>query len=385
MRFVELFAGIGGFRLGLERAGMQCVWANEIDKRACEVYRRHWSDGTLHEGSIVDVDPAHIPEHDLLVGGFPCQDLSVAGKRKGLEGERSGLFFEIVRILERTKTTWVLLENVPGLRSSGDGRDLLQLLATLDQLGYGVAWRVLDAQYFGVPQRRCRVFIVGYLGAPCPVEVLFESQGMPGHSSAGGEAGEDVAASITASAGHHGRSSPRGDGTDNLVCGPTVTTAIGNSIPRNLGTDGGLIASTLSAYSVRPATGKWQADGPDNIIAHNVTGAGKANRLPDVTDYVLAFDTTQVTSPGNYSNPKPGDPCHPLTSYGDAPAIVGPPTDPNGVREAPGLPGRVDGTRIADGPRYRMLGNAVAVPVIEWIGRRLVKVNTDAREEAAHA
>ena len=132
--------------------------------------------------------------HIQSAAGWPCQDLSVAGLRKGLAGERSGLFWEVIRFAERLRPRWLLLENVPGLLSANNGRDFGIVLSALDDLGYGLAWRVLDAQFFGVPQRRRRVFIVGHLGAPCPAEILFECESLSGDSQESGEAGTRVTA-----------------------------------------------------------------------------------------------------------------------------------------------------------------------------------------------
>jgi DNA (cytosine-5)-methyltransferase 1 len=129
--------------------------------------------------------------------------LSVAGKRAGLAGARSGLWWHVVRLLQETQARWFLGENVPGLLSSNDGQDFHAVCDSLGQLGYGYAARVLDAQWFGVPQRRRRVFIVGHLGEPwpAPAEVLFECEGGAGDSAAGGEAGPGVAAGSAHGAG----------------------------------------------------------------------------------------------------------------------------------------------------------------------------------------
>jgi DNA (cytosine-5)-methyltransferase 1 len=121
--------------------------------------------------------PSDIPKDvDLWCGGFPCQDLSVAnqGKRKGLEGDRSGLFYEFARLIKDRKPRWIILENVPGLLNSHQGEDFRCILTELDELGYGISWRVLDAKYFGTPQRRRRVYIVGSYGDLSSARVLFE-------------------------------------------------------------------------------------------------------------------------------------------------------------------------------------------------------------------
>jgi DNA (cytosine-5)-methyltransferase 1 len=127
-----------------------------------------------------------LKDFNILTGGFPCQDLSIAGKRAGLAGKRSGLFWEICRLLDETRTQTVILENVPGLLNSNGGRDMAVVLEALVKRGYRVGWRLLDAQYFGVPQRRRRVFIVGCLGnsGPSPAEILSISESRAGYLEA---------------------------------------------------------------------------------------------------------------------------------------------------------------------------------------------------------
>lgn len=157
LRVGSTFSGVGGADLGLERAGFELAWTCEWDEWKRSILHAHWPNVPHHE-DIRDLnDP---PEVDLLVGGFPCQDLSVAGKRRGFDGERSVLAFEFLRVAESLRPRWLLMENVPGLLSSNGGRDLARLLDELGAIGYGGwAYRILDARYFGVPQRRRRVFI----------------------------------------------------------------------------------------------------------------------------------------------------------------------------------------------------------------------------------
>lgn len=169
----SLFSGIGGIDLGLEQAGMEVAWSCEIDKNARTVLAHRWPDVHCYD-DVKEIDGS-ATRVDVLCGGFPCQDLSVAGKRAGLAGERSGLFHEFMRVAATLTPQWVLIENVPGLLSSEDGRDMGVVLGTLADLGYGWSYRVLDAQYFGVAQRRRRVFIVGCLGdGASAAEILFE-------------------------------------------------------------------------------------------------------------------------------------------------------------------------------------------------------------------
>jgi len=164
-----------------------CVWANEWDKYAASIYRRHY--GEIYEGDIRDVSADDIPDHDLLVGGFPCQDFSIAGKRAGLDGTRGTLFYEIARICERKRPRHILLENVKGLLSAQDGKNFSTILGILSDLGYRTEWMVLNSKHFGVPQNRERVFIIGHLRGQCSGEIfpirqqdkenVYESNGEP--------------------------------------------------------------------------------------------------------------------------------------------------------------------------------------------------------------
>ena len=168
MKAVSLFAGVGGFDLALTLEGVDVVAAVEIDRHARTVLKRHFPKTQLLE-DINDVTGKQLfaygfePE-GIIVGGFTCQDLSVAGKREGLAGARSGLFWEICRLLDETQAKWFILENVVGLLSSNDGEDFTTVITALAERRYEIAYRVLDSQYFDVPQRRKRVFIVGCLG-----------------------------------------------------------------------------------------------------------------------------------------------------------------------------------------------------------------------------
>jgi DNA (cytosine-5)-methyltransferase 1 len=199
MNAVSLFAGVGGFDLALERNGIDVVAAVEIDANARGVLKHRFPKTKLFN-DVCEVTGEQLirsgfkPSKGIIVGGFPCQDLSVAGKRAGLDGARSGLFWEIVRLLRETKAQNFILENVPGLLSSNKGQDMAAVIGALDDIGYSLAWRVLDAQYFGVPQRRRRVFIVGSLGNDwaTPCEILAISQGRAGHIAASESKGKDT-------------------------------------------------------------------------------------------------------------------------------------------------------------------------------------------------
>lgn len=170
MKFVDFFAGIGGIRLGLEQAGHKCVGFCEFDKYARTAYKAMYdTKGEWESHDIRATKSYDVPDADLWCFGFPCQDISVAGKQKGVqEGERSGLFYEIMRLLagrrKEDRPQWLLIENVKNLLSIGNGFDFARLLCEVGGHGYTLQWDTLNSKNFGVPQNRERVFIVGYLG-----------------------------------------------------------------------------------------------------------------------------------------------------------------------------------------------------------------------------
>jgi DNA (cytosine-5)-methyltransferase 1 len=390
MRAGSLFSGIGGFDLALERAGVEVAWQVELDDHCRRVLARHWPDVARYR----DVRHVHqqrrarcpncLPAVDVLVGGFPCQDVSVAGRRAGLAGERSGLWFEFHRLAAQLRPRWVVIENVPGLLSSNGGRDFGVIIRGLVELGYGVAWRVLDAQYFGVAQRRRRVFVVGCLGDPArAAQVLLEPESCGGHPPPRREARARVAGTLAG-----GPTGPRGPGhgarsgqtkDDNLVNAfvghagrndpnaETFVPALTPCLPAYGGPRGttnnpqfddrAIIVGALTGHKDR---GGWRA-GPDGAAANQIVAAPLtddpyADRAAEESNLAQAMSVRRLT-----------------------------PT------ECERLQGFPDGWTAleSDSARYRMLGNAVAVPVVEWIARRLVHLTPnptprfEARTEAA--
>lgn len=288
----SFFAGIGGFDLGCEKAGMNVVFQCEINKFSQKVLKKNWPKTPLFD-DITNLDGSEIPESNVWCGGFPCQDLSLAnqGKRKGLNGERSGLFYKYSELIKAKRPDWVIIENVPGLLNSHGGEDFNILLRKMDELGYGVSWRVLDAKYFGTPQRRRRVYIVASLGDLRSSEVLFER------------------------------------GTTELVNkqGTGQRQALTN------GHDEGVSRSDI--YSIQHAgIGRKHTAGPQAKGFRN-----------DGETYTL-------------------------DSRGSSDAICTP-NDAHRIREIAGVSGQLDSNR------YRALGNAVAVPIVEWIARRIIEVD----------
>ncbi len=340
MKHLDLFTGIGGFSLAAERAGMTTVGHSEIDKHASACLERRWpdvpnlGDVTLIEG-ITDVD--------IITAGSPCQDYSVAGKRAGTAGARSGLIVHTFRLVEETQAEWLVIENVPGLLSSNGGRDMGAVLGTLADLGMGFAWRVLDAQAFGVPQRRRRIFIVGRAGgcSDGPREVLSVGPGLPRDTPPSSQARKDDPARAAASAGVPG------------VAGTLASRERGGGFP---GTD-----EAVAGYVVAENQ-RAEIRAMDCLGALAASPSGK----PGQRSPTIAVHTTQDPIVSN-------DQMHCLSAKESGAVLA-----PDRVRkltplECERLQGFPDGWTegVSDTQRYRQLGNAVAVPVAEWVLSRI--------------
>lgn len=192
-RYVSIFSGVEAATLAWEPLGWEPVAFSEIEPFPCAVLAERWPD-VPNLGDITKIDWKEEIDGaiDLVVGGSPCQSFSVAGKREGLKGA-SGLMFEYIRCVQELRPRWFLWENVPGALTSEDGGAFGQLLREMDELGYSLAWRVLDAQFFGVAQRRRRLFLVGHLGAESPAEVLFEPDCLSGYPQSSREKRKELA------------------------------------------------------------------------------------------------------------------------------------------------------------------------------------------------
>lgn len=369
MNFISLFSGIGGFDLAFERAGMECVAVCEIDKNAQSILRRHFPKAELFD----DVRKVGIATHgrksvDVICGGFPCQDLSIAGKRAGLAGERSGLWFEFARIVDELEPQWVVIENVPGLLSSNRGRDFNVIIQWLAQRGYGVAWRVLDAQYFGVPQRRRRVFIVASLGDGRAAEVLFERESGTGNTPPSREAGKDITFSLRANPSHSG---DKGDGGINttMVVGTLSASGAGLSRPGGQGNELDFIIPAIIEQNNFVST-------PDMISLR----ANPAQPLIVMAHGQANAEIVRDGSPSLTANHEQPIVAFTARDYGaDASDAI---SGSEGIRrlmpiECERLQGFPDGWTDgqSDTQRYKQLGNAVAVPVVEWIAKRIAKAS----------
>jgi DNA (cytosine-5)-methyltransferase 1 len=172
MKHFDLFSGYGGFSIACERNGIETIGFSEIDKYASAVLKYHYPNITNY-GDITKIDWQQVPDFDLLTGGSPCQDFSIAGKRRGLAGSRSSLAWEFIRGLRDKKPKYFIWENVKGVMSSRGGWDFGNILTAFSESGYSLWWQVLNAKDFGVPQNRERIFVVGFRDGS-PREVFFE-------------------------------------------------------------------------------------------------------------------------------------------------------------------------------------------------------------------
>lgn len=378
----SLFTGVGGFDLGFERAGFKVAYQVEFDKACQAVLQRHWPDVALH-GDIRDA--TGLPITDVLVGGFPCQDLSVAGKRAGLTGERSGLFWEYARIIGEAKPQWVVIENVPGLLSSNRGADMGTVLGALEELGYGWAYACLDAQFFGVPQRRRRIFIVGCLGdsGRRAAQVLLEPESLCGNPPPSREAGQAVAGTLGGGAGARDWSNDLDRSgafipvawDERDITSKTNRSRVAEGPTPTLHQGGLSIASTLRTTHNPAASDSYiaisgegsQLEPTVSAKWHKGSGGPAGDECQNLAAYVP--DVVSTLSGGAHPGGLNGQ-----DAYTQAVAPLGfvRRLTPIECERLQGFPDNWTASQ-ADSHRYRQMGNAVAVPVARWIAQRIAR------------
>jgi DNA (cytosine-5)-methyltransferase 1 len=341
MKFGSLFTGVGGFDLGFERAGMECLWQVEFDKACQSILKKHWGETELFD-DVRTVGRHNLKPVDVICGGFPCQDVSIAGKRAGLAGERSGLWSEFARIIDELEPKWVVIENVPGLLSSNRGRDFATVIRWLAERGYGVAWRILDSQYFGVAQRRRRVFVVGSFGNGGAAEILFECEGVRWDIEKSGKAGKRVAATIAGGSSKCHSDITSGQQDANVVLGfdlAQITSKANYSNPKKGDPQPPLntLGQGFIAYENHPVDSRITETGNISQQLTSRMGTG-GNNVPLVQKLSTQPSVRRLT---------PTE-CERLQGFPD---------------------GWTDGQ--ADSHRYKQMGNAVTVNVAEWIGKRI--------------
>ena len=443
MKYLSVCSGIEAATVAWKPLGWEAIGFSEIEPFPCAVLAHHYPEtrnyGDLTKHRDWNIDSGSI---DVLVGGTPCQSFSVSGLRKGLDDPRGNLALEFLALADRVRPSWIIWENVPGVLSSNEGRDFGAFVGALAKLGYQFVWRVLDAQFFGLAQRRKRVFLVANLRDwRYSAAVLFEPESLRRDSPPSRQTGQGVAGTLASRTTAGG-----GLGTDleldgGVIAG-TLRTGNGNGgspitedlaivafSGRERGDDGRgydrppqVFGDVVGAIdTVKPHcvahTLRAEHDASEDGTGHGTPIVAPPLRQSPYCDNashesgLVVADTTQITSAANRSNPQPGDPCHPLAAGAHAPLAFNirgredgaqpELSDLASIRAASGgssrsyvaesAPRRLtprecerlqgfpdDYTLIEyrkqlakDGPRYKALGNSMAVPVMHWLGRRI--------------
>ena len=349
MKYGSVCSGIGAATVAWRSMGWKPAFFSEIDAFPRAVLTHHYPDVPLH-GDFTTIQDGDYDPIDLLVGGTPCQSFSVAGLRKGLYDPRGNLMLEYGSLAQRLRPTWLVWENVPGVLSANRGRDFGAFLGMLAELGYGFAYRVLDAQYFGVAQRRRRVFVVGYLGDWRPAAaVLFERHSLSGHPAPSREAWASVAALPANGVGTRGADDNQGKigqlipvvlqhchvvhGTQDPCHSDTTAFALG----RNSGRENVVCVTGTVTHALNTA---------NNGKGSSEDGTGRGVPIVNVGSMVVRRLTPVE--------------CERLQGFPDDYTRI-----PYRNKSAENCP---------DGPRYKALGNSMAVPVMHWIGDRIARV-----------
>jgi DNA (cytosine-5)-methyltransferase 1 len=414
MRYGSVCSGIEAATVAWHGLGWEPAFFSDIEKFPREVLAHHYPDVPLH-GDFTTIEENQYGSIDLLVGGTPCQSFSVAGLRKGLDDDRGNLSLEFIKLAQRARPRWVVWENVPGVLSSNGGRDFGSFLGALGEIGYGFAYRVLDAQYFGVAQRRRRVFVVGYFGDwRRAAAVLFERESLRGNPAPSREKGEKPAPTVTA-----GPPFSR-TGNDRVECDAYVSQIVG-PLTRASNAGGTVTHQDISAQHLVTARmrgfGDYDCDGTASTV--------KARDYKDATKsvaFALAENTIgrKPMNGGNGDGFTEGGPMYTLNAtgvhgvaafqqntrdevryIGGDGKIAGALAASAGMKqtnyiqianhnmavrrltptECERLQGFPDGytnikDKCPDGPRYKALGNSMAVPVMKWIGERIKTVDS---------
>jgi len=408
VRYASICDGIGAVHCAWRPLGWDCTWTSEIEGFPIAVVEEAWP-GTVNLGDMLRITEATLDEHarpDVVVGGTPCQSFSVAGLRGGLADPRGNLAVRFMQLVGVLRPAWVVWENVPGVLSSNGGRDFGSIVGALVDLGYGFAYRVLDAQFFGVPQRRRRVFVVGCSrGWQRAAAVLFEREGVRGNpptreaaregtaadSGRGAQiASHELAPCLETTANDYSRAdgfTMVADTSDGVVA--PITTAEGKTW-ENAGNNGRLRNCVQQPYTKAKRAQSasddetWKDGEVSPTLNHFDVGDTRSTTV--VTE---AFSIREDAKAKNFSA-TPTDvglavQAHqPSVQSHHAQIFVAQPMQVRRLtpRECERLQGFPDDYTLIpwrkkpaedcpDGPRYRALGNSMAVPVMHWIGRRI--------------
>lgn len=409
MRYGSVCSGIEAATVAWHPLGWEPAFFSEIEPFPRAVLAHHYPDVPLH-GDFTTIQGDDYGAIDLLVGGTPCQSFSIAGLRGGLDDDRGNLALEFLRLAERKRPKWLVWENVPGVLSSNGGRDFGSILGGMVELGYGFAYRVLDAQYFGVAQHRRRVFVVGYFGdAARAAAVLFERHSLQGHSAPRREKGKDIAGTIARSsfAGGSG-GKPEGAAGNHFI--PEIA---GTMISRAQSGGFSNSADHAAASYIIP----WPAEVAPTLNAHfgekmglenqhigggqdyssvakclTARGAGGQNLDPETSTLIPMHGGEFDVVPTIYQDSEFGVqaydqagtlragriPAHQMTVQQSTVRRLTP-VECERLQGFPdnftAIPWHKKGAEdCPDGPRYKALGNSMAVPVMRWIGERIQMV-----------
>ncbi|MGL5173066.1 MAG: DNA cytosine methyltransferase [Olsenella sp.] len=383
MRYISVFSGIEAASVAWQPLGWEPLAFSEIDPFPSAVLAARFPN-VPNLGDITKIDwSAYAGAVDIVVGGSPCQSFSVAGKREGLAGA-SGLMFEYIRAVRELRPRFFVWENVPGALSSEDGAAFGQLLSEMDDLRYGVAWRVLDAEFFGVAQRRRRVFLVGCLGDPeRAAEILFEPDGLRWDHQSSRDKRQELAGAAGAGAGCDsgdecltpcGFSWHMGGNAGNIGCEPELSPTLGTA------------KEPAVCYAMRMREGK-PGGGKGPLVQTDVSGTLATGNDQTIFQPICMAD-------GNANTAIDFDMCGTLKVGGEPPIVLHVSNDTPMVLydgllwtvrrlmpiECERLQGFTDGwtdipwrgkDHAPDGPRYKAIGNSMCVQVMRWIGERI--------------
>ena len=385
MKYGSVCSGVEAASLAWEPFGWQPQWFSEIDKFPSAVLQHHWPDVPNLGDMTSNEFRNNATPVDLIVGGTPCQSFSVAGLRRGLDDQNGNLALEFCRLIDRATPQWFVWENVPGVLSSNKGKDFGSIVGAMAEIGYNVAWRILDAQHFGTPQRRRRIFLVGHIGADGreAAAVLFDSHSLQGHPPPSREKGQKTAPTVTSGA-PFSRTGAGSVETDAIV--PVMHQLSGPLAARDY-KDAGTDGITPNSAKMVPiwragdqANAETYEDLAGTVTARKGRNGGASNG--DVTaNHLICVNARE-------------DPIHisgkdlPLGALDRGHAIATPMQvrrlTPRECERLQGMPD--DHTRIPwrnkpaeecpDTPRYKAIGNSMAVPVMRWIGQRIDLVDT---------
>ena len=397
MRYGSVCSGIEAATMAWHSLGWVPSFFSEIEAFPRAVLEHHYPEVPVH-GDFTTIGADQYGSIDLLVGGTPCQSFSIAGLRKGLDDDRGNLALEFLRLAQRKQPKWIVWENVPGVLSSNGGRDFGSFLGALVELGYGFAYRVCDAQWWGVAQRRRRVFVVGYLGDwKRPAAVLFEREGLFGDSPPSREEGEKVAPAVTT-----GPAFSR-TGNERVECEaivPMVSSTLSARDNEKFGSDqwvdqGKAIIETQTVGALDTQCGLGQQahqslnsghyvlerDVMGTLTTRTFTALGARDVEEGALLPAIGFQSTAnacdaAAAGENVSPTLRRDPMAVATGLSVRRLT---PTECERLQGFPDnftqIPYRnKSAENCPDGPRYKALGNSMAVPVMKWIGERIQQV-----------